>query len=262
MARFCAMFSGSSGNCTYVSDGVSALLIDAGVSTRAICNALKSIGSDIGKVAGIFITHEHSDHIKGLKTLLSKHKIPVYANTGTINGILDSLDVSDDNFVELKSGSSVAVGNISVTSFSTSHDSRESVGYRIHTSDGKSIAVATDLGYISDTVMMGITGCDAVMIESNHDKGMLQNGRYPYFLKRRIMSKTGHLSNEECAKILPELCRSGSRHFILAHLSRDNNVPELALQTAVTEMKLSGIPCDDYDIEVAPRSGPEHVITI
>ncbi|HEX2938653.1 MAG TPA: MBL fold metallo-hydrolase, partial [Ruminiclostridium sp.] len=124
------------------------------------------------------------------------------------------------------------------------------------------IAVATDLGYVSDTVMNGITGCDAVMIESNHDTGMLQNGRYPYYLKRRIMSKTGHLSNEDCSNVLPKLCSYGTRHFVLGHLSRDNNIPELALETAVSSMKISGIPQSEYEIEVAPRSGPEHVLTI
>lgn len=256
------MFSGSSGNCVYISACGAAILVDAGVSTRSIVRALDSIGSSINKIAGILITHEHSDHIKGLKTLLSKYKIPVYANAGTLSGILASMEVDSNNFIELKSGGSTIIADMAVSSFTTSHDSRESVGYRIHTPDGKQIAVATDLGYVSDTVMNGITGCDAVMIESNHDTGMLQNGRYPYYLKRRIMSKTGHLSNEDCSNVLPKLCSYGTRHFVLGHLSRDNNIPELALETAVSSMKISGIPQSEYEIEVAPRSGPEHVLTI
>jgi phosphoribosyl 1,2-cyclic phosphodiesterase len=262
MAKFCAMFSGSSGNCAYVEAGGSSLLIDAGVSARSICKALESIGSEIGNVAAILVTHEHSDHIKGLKALLSKYKIPVYANSGTIEGILQSIDVGSEFLNELKTGGSVEIAGMCVSSFCTSHDSRESVGYRIHTPDGKRISVATDLGYISDTVMTGISDCDIVMIESNHDVGMLQNGRYPYYLKRRILSKTGHLSNEDCSTVLPKLCSSGARHFVLAHLSRDNNFPELALETAVSAMKISGIPSGDYEIEVAPRSGPEHVLTL
>lgn len=262
MAKFCAMFSGSSGNCAFISSGGTSVLVDAGVSARSICNALEAIGSNINEIAGILITHEHSDHIRGLKTLLKRHKIPVYANSATIGGILESMEVDDDNFVELKSGSSIEIAGIGVSSFSTSHDSRESVGYRIHTPDGKQIGIATDLGYVSDSVISGITGCDAIMIESNHDVGMLQNGRYPYYLKRRIMSKTGHLSNEDCSKILPHLCRSGARRFVLAHLSRDNNLPELALETAVSAMKLCGIDRENYKIEVAPRNGPECVISV
>lgn len=262
MAKFCAMFSGSSGNCTYVSSGEASLLVDAGVSARSICNALVSIGSDINKIAAIFVTHEHSDHIKGLKTLISKYGIPIYANAGTINGILECTKVEDTCFHELKTGDSIEIAGMNVSSFCTSHDSRESVGFRIHTQDGKRIAIATDLGFVSDTVMCNLSECDVVMIESNHDIGMLQNGRYPYFLKRRILSKTGHLSNEDCACILPKLCRSGAKNFVLAHLSSDNNVPELALETAVSAMKMSGIPSGDYKIEVAPRSGPQHVLTV
>lgn len=262
MAKFCAMFSGSSGNCVYVESQDCAILVDAGVSTRSICKALEFIGSNIEKVAAIFITHEHSDHIKGLKTMLSKYKIPVFANEGTIQGILESIPVDNDCFTLLKTGENVEIAGMDISSFCTSHDSRESVGYRIHTPDDRRIAIATDLGFVSDTVMAGISNCDVVMIESNHDVGMLQNGKYPYFLKRRIMSNTGHLSNDDCSKILPQLCSDGTRHFVLAHLSRDNNFPELALQTAVSAMKTSGISEDDYEIEVAPRSGPEHVLII
>jgi phosphoribosyl 1,2-cyclic phosphodiesterase len=262
MAKFCAMFSGSSGNCTFVSSGGSSLLIDAGVSARAICTALESIGSNIKEINAIFITHEHIDHIRGLKTLLSKYSIPVFANLGTINGILESLPLKSECFNVLKTGDCVDINGLKVSSFGTSHDSQESVGFRIHTYDGARIAVATDLGFVSDTVMGCLSDCNIVMIESNHDVGMLQNGKYPYYLKRRIMSKTGHLSNEECAGVLPELCRSGSKHFVLAHLSHDNNFPELALETALTSMKMSGIASEDYQIEVAPRSGPENVLTV
>lgn len=262
MAKFCAMFSGSSGNCTYISSDNSSLLIDAGVSARNICNALKAIGSDIDRINAIFITHEHSDHIKGLKTLLKKHQIPVFANEGTISGMLESMDLDNSNLNIIKTGESIDIADINVSSFCTSHDSRESVGYRMHIKDGVQIAVATDLGFISDTVKNSLSECDVVMLESNHDIGMLQNGRYPYFLKHRIMSKTGHLSNNDCACILPELCRLGTKHFVLAHLSHDNNFPELALETAMSAMKTAGIAQDEFDIEIAPRSGPEHVLTV
>lgn len=262
MAKFCAMFSGSSGNCTYISSGNSSLLIDAGVSARNICSALKTIGSDIESIDAIFITHEHSDHIKGLKTLLKNYQIPVFASEGTISGILESVDLERSRLNVIRTGENISVADINVSSFGTSHDSRESVGYRINMQNNVQIAVATDLGFISDTVKDSLSECDIVMLESNHDIGMLQNGRYPYYLKRRIMSKTGHLSNNDCACALPELCRSGTKHFVLAHLSRDNNFPELALETAKTAMKMAGIEQDKFDIEVAPRSGPEHVLNV
>jgi phosphoribosyl 1,2-cyclic phosphodiesterase len=254
MATFCSLYSGSSGNCSFVESGGSAILIDAGVSTRSIVKALDSIGSDIKKIAAVFITHEHSDHIKGLITLTSKYKIPVYANGGTIDGILMSLKtLNPDCLFEMKTGESITAGGMKVTSFKTSHDSNESVGYRIHTSDDRQVAVATDLGYVSDEVDSGIRGCKLVLIESNHDVGMLQNGDYPYFLKRRILSKRGHLSNDDCAAILPSLVESGAEHFILAHLSRDNNLPELAAATAISELLTRGIEDGNYELEAAPR---------
>lgn len=262
MARFCALFSSSSGNCTYVENDNSAVLIDAGVSTRSICTALDSIGSSISKIKAVFVTHEHSDHIKGLKTMLSKYSIPVYANEGTINGILSTMPVDDKNFLELETGGSVTLNDLQISSFETSHDSRESCGYIINTPDGHKIAIATDLGFVSDTVLDSISGSDIIMLESNHDVGMLSNGRYPYYLKRRILSDTGHLSNEACSQVLPGLCREGTHRFVLAHLSKDNNYPALALETAVSAMKIAKIPTEEYHIEVAPRSGPEHVFTI
>jgi phosphoribosyl 1,2-cyclic phosphodiesterase len=262
MAKFCAMFSGSSGNCAVLSSGGVSVLIDAGVSATAIRKALDGIGSGIGEIAAILVTHEHSDHIRGLKTLLSKYKIPVYASAGTIAGILESVQVGDEHFRELAPGASTEIAGMSVSAFATSHDAKQSVGFRIHTPDGKRVAIATDLGYISDAVMAGIADCDVVMIESNHDVGMLQNGRYPYYLKRRILSKTGHLSNTDCAAVLPRLCTAGTKNFVLAHLSHDNNLPELALETAVAEMKLSGIDREYYHVEVAPRSGPEHILSV
>ncbi len=262
MTDFCALFSGSSGNCTYISCGGTALLVDAGVSTRSICRALESIGSAIGNVAAVLVTHEHSDHIRGLQTMTSKYHIPVYANAGTIEGIRGSLALDAGCFTLLPTGASAEIGGMRVSSFATSHDSRESVGYRIDTPDGRRVAVATDLGYVSNGVLGSLSGCDVAMLESNHDVGMLQNGRYPYPLKRRILSNTGHLSNAACADTLPALYRAGTRRFVLAHLSRDNNLPELALATAVSAMKLSGAPAGDYHIEVAPRSGPEHLLRL
>lgn len=260
MPRFCALFSSSSGNSTYIESDNSAILIDAGVSNRSICTALNEIGSSIEKVKAVFVTHEHSDHIKGLKTMLSKYDIKVYATKGTIKGIGTSLSIDTSSFSEMDLGTVVQVDDISVKSFKTSHDSNESCGY-IANLGNKKFSVVTDLGFINQDILTSIEGSDLIMIESNHDVGMLQNGRYPYFLKRRILSDKGHLSNESCAGVLPMLSQKGTHKFVLAHLSKDNNLPELALQTAVSSMKLSGISDNDYEICVAPRSGPKEVFT-
>ena len=255
MAVFCSLFSGSSGNCSYVENDGNALLIDAGVSARSISTALSQVGSSIGNIKGVFVTHEHIDHIRGLATLISKYKIPVYANQGTIRGILSALKNIDSDYInELATGETIECAGMCVSSFKTSHDSNESVGYRVQTADGKSAAVATDLGYVSETVMENITTCNVVMLESNHDVRMLQCGRYPYFLKRRILSDEGHLSNDDCASVLPVLVRNGAKHIYLAHLSEDNNFPELAVQTSVSALEACGLKRgSDYEIEAAPR---------
>ncbi|MDR3552526.1 MAG: MBL fold metallo-hydrolase [Clostridia bacterium] len=255
MAFFCSLFSGSSGNCALVGCGGAAVLIDAGASARAINNALTGLDMGIGDIAAVLVTHEHSDHIKGLPTLISRYKLPVYANAGTIRGILGAFGAIDPQYItELETGGSIELAGMSIRSFKTSHDSLESVGYTIATGDGRRIAVATDLGYVTEEVMRSLTGCAVVMLESNHDIGMLKNGSYPYFLKRRILSDRGHLSNDGCAQVLPKLVESGTKHIILAHLSHDNNLPELAEQTAVSALKTAGHDRGgDYELEAAPR---------
>ena len=260
MATFCSLSSGSSGNCIYIENGGTSILIDAGISLRAISKALAGIGADIRNVRAVFVTHEHSDHIRGLPVLTSRYDIPIYASPGTVAGIITETDISPERLRELTTGCCEEVGGLCVSSFGTSHDSRESVGYRIHTSGGYDLAVATDLGYVDESVMDGLYACRLVMLESNHDVGMLRNGRYPYFLKRRILSDRGHLSNDECAAVLPELVRGGAEHFVLAHLSRDNNIPELAVETSVSQLTVSHFRRDsDYTIEAAPRSQPGRV---
>lgn len=260
MAIFCSLFSGSSGNSVYMESGGDGILIDAGVSLRSIRTALADIGADIGRVRAVFVTHEHSDHVRGLPVLAAHYDIPVYASPGTVEGIAAETKLPAERLTSLTTGCCVEVGDaLCVSSFPTSHDSRESVGFRIH-AEGMDIAVATDLGFVDEPAWLGIRACRLVMLESNHDVGMLSNGRYPYFLKRRILSPTGHLSNDACAAVLPELAQGGTEHFVLAHLSRDNNFPELAVETSVSQMKLHHLAAErDYTIEAAPRSGPGRV---
>lgn len=255
MPFFCSLFSGSSGNCTLIGCGGAAVLIDAGASARAINNALHELDMELSDIKAIFITHEHSDHIRGLPTLIRRYQIPVYANAGTIEGILNTYHQIDTDYIaELETGGAIDIDCISVHSFKTSHDSLESVGYTVE-SEHSRIAVATDLGYVSDEVLQNLKGCGLIMLESNHDVGMLKNGRYPYFLKKRILSDRGHLSNESCAEVLPELIKSGTGRFVLAHLSEENNLPELAEETSVSALSMAGYSRgNDYELEAAPRS--------
>lgn len=254
MAFFCSLFSGSSGNCTLVGCGGAAVLIDAGASARAIGNALRGLDMELSDIAAIFVTHEHTDHIRGLVTLVSRYHIPVYANPGTRYGILNTYErLGPDDVTEIETGGEIAVGQLKVRSFKTSHDSLESVGYTVGSDSGR-IAVATDLGFVSPGVMESLRGCSLVMLESNHDVGMLRGGNYPAFLKRRILSKCGHLSNDSCAEVLPELVQNGAKHIVLAHLSQDNNLPELAVDTSVSALSAAGFRRgDDYELEAAPR---------
>ncbi|MBQ2676542.1 MAG: MBL fold metallo-hydrolase [Clostridia bacterium] len=253
MARFCPLFSGSSGNSTYIGTGDGGILIDAGVSAAKIKKALGERDIDLSHIQGIFVTHEHIDHISGIKVLASKNNIPVYLTEGTLQGIKERgmyYDTVDYRIL----GDETVAADMKITHFATSHDCIDSCGYVVQVGDRK-IAVCTDLGVVTDEVKNAISGCDLVMLESNHDIMMLQNGKYDYALKRRVMSDVGHLSNNACSGELVRLLNSGSTQFVLAHLSRDNNTPDLAFETAKSTLFLAGAQESvDYLLTVAPPS--------
>lgn len=257
MAKFCSLFSSSSGNCTYVGSSHGGILIDVGVSAKRVECALADIGVDPCTIEGIFITHEHSDHVKGIKVFAARHGIKVWASAGTLAGMeeQDALSPKIQTMVIPDSGTEAA--GIYIRPFRTPHDSRESTGYSMVTPDGKRIAIATDIGKMTDTVMDAIHGSDLVLLESNHDVGMLQNGPYPFFLKQRILSDHGHLSNENCAKTAVKLAESGTTRFVLGHLSKENNIPSLAFETTRSAMTLTGATEGvDYLLSVAGDNNP------
>lgn len=260
MPKICPLFSSSSGNCIYIADGENAILIDAGVSAKRIKSALSDRGLDIKSVKAVFITHSHNDHIAGLTVLLKHHKIPLYASEKTFSELIkhNRFPAGSDISIE----NSVRVENMEITRFSTSHDAPGSCGYTVKFADGQRLAVCTDLGYVSEEVRSSIMGCRTVYIESNHDISMLSNGPYPIELKMRISSDKGHISNSACAKELPELVRQGAVRFILAHLSEQNNRPEIAKAASVGALLSEGfIENEDYIITVAAPDG-NPVITI
>ncbi len=230
--RLATLYSGSGGNCVFLSAGTTRILIDAGKSAKALCSALAEIGSDISEIQAIFITHEHCDHVSALETLCKKHRIPIHITEGSAK----KFDRCPDspvhcNIVRHSTVFCETVGDVTVTSFRTPHDSNMSVGYRIEFTDedGKhTLGVATDIGHVSESVRQGLTGCEAVVLEANHDTDMLDDGPYPYHLKVRIRSQKGHLSNRDSADLASYLAGTGTRAFLLAHLSAENNLPELA----------------------------------
>lgn len=257
MVRFCSLYSGSSGNCAYAAHEGGGVLIDAGVSLRSIGKGLRSVGADLPQVRAVFLTHEHSDHIRALPMVFKKLSVPVYATPGTIRGVCAALPaLAPEQFTVLETGCTAEAAGMAVTSFATSHDSLESVGYRISPPDGGDIAVATDLGFVDEGVLRGLQGCEVVMLESNHDIELLRNGSYPAYLKRRILSASGHLSNRDCAAVLPALAASGTRHVVLAHLSSENNAPALAVEAAQRALQEA---CASVSVEAAPRCEPGRV---
>lgn len=254
MARLCPLFSGSSGNSYYIGNENEGILVDAGRSAKQLENALKNNGLDIASVKAIFVTHEHIDHIKGLRVLASRHNIKVYATEGTFSALEDMGELNGKFSYEVISQNGNEAAGMSIKSFPTSHDCRESCGYVISTADNRSIAIATDLGYVSDEVRSAVSGCDTVVIESNHDVNMLKNGPYPYLLKRRVLSDSGHLSNESCSDELEKFVENGTTRIVLAHISVQNNFPDLAYLTSKEALAQAGmIEKKDFILTVAPK---------
>ena len=213
---------------------------------------LKALGLAVSDCDGILVTHEHSDHVKGLSTFLKKNTLPVYGAAATLD-FLDSNGIvpASCELHELE-GREEDVGAFGVQSFPTSHDV-PCVGYRIHTPDGKTMTIATDLGMLTPPVHEALSGCDLVALESNYDLHMLRSGPYPYYLRSRIESARGHLSNDECSAKLLELIQEGCKRFALCHLSQENNTPALALQTVFNTLGAAGVVPDKDCIVQAQR---------
>ncbi len=247
------LFSGSSGNSTYVEFSKGrGFLVDAGKSAKQIEKHLKICGVEPQSVESIFVTHEHLDHVSGLKVFASRYNIKVYGSRGTVEALKAKGIVGNFDFEVIDK--EVDTGYIGVNTFKISHDCSEGTGYVFSNSVGEKFAVCTDLGYVSDEVKLAISGCEVLMLESNHDVKMVENGPYPYYLKKRILSNRGHLSNETCAQLLPYLVNKGTKKILLSHLSSNNNIPELAIQTSICELGKHEIRNNrDVFLDVAPK---------
>ena len=255
MPKLCPLFSGSSGNSYYFESGGRGVLIDCGRNAKQLENALKEHEIDISRIEVVFITHEHGDHINALRVFAGRHKLKVYASYGTMAALEEKGVLSGKFEVEPITLDGVELDHMDVIPFRISHDCAEGFGYVIETQDGRKTGIATDTGIITPTIREALTGCDTVVLESNHDTGMLQCGAYPYVLKRRIMSEIGHLSNEACAETAVDLVKNGTTRLMLAHLSKENNIPELAMQATLCELESMGmIREQDFLLSVLPET--------
>ena len=239
MAKACQLFSGSKGNSIYIASTCGKFLVDAGVSAKRLDEKLRSIGVEPDELDGIFITHEHTDHISGLRVFSAKHKLPVYAHKNVAEKI-KSGGLIKDGVALYEITENMEIGGAEIVPFINSHDSVACVGYRFNLND-RSIAVCTDTGYVTEDAKAKLKGTDLVYLESNHEVTMLQNGIYPYQLKQRILSKKGHLSNFACGEFAKELVQDGTTRIVLAHLSKENNNPDVARQTTLCALSEAGL---------------------
>lgn len=263
MLTVTTLASGSSGNCLLVSGGNTHILIDAGISCRRITTALNQLHIDPTALSAVLVTHEHSDHVCGLATMVKRLPVPIYASAGTAYCLTHHAGLPEERVLPFRAGDSFTIGALHCTSFSTPHDAADSVGYTVEL-DGCKLALATDLGHVTDTVRHAVLGCQTVILESNHDIDWLQSGPYPYPLKQRILGDRGHLCNEAGAELALQAAKAGAKTILLAHLSSENNTPARAFDVTARHLSANGIdPQRDVLLSVAPRSqtGPTYTVT-
>ncbi|MCM1569267.1 MAG: MBL fold metallo-hydrolase [Roseburia sp.] len=264
--RLCSIASGSSGNCIYVGSDATHLLVDAGISGKRTESGLKSLGLSGKELDGILITHEHMDHISGLGVLARKYEIPVYATEGTIQAIkkCGAIGRIDEGlFRRVQEDVKLTIKDLVINPMRISHDAAQPVAYRIAYGN-KKVGICTDLGVYNDYTVECLKGMDALLLEANHDVNMLQAGPYPYYLKQRILGDKGHLSNENSGRLLSRLLHDGLQAIVLGHLSKENNLPELAYEAVRMEITMGNNPyqANDFCVMVAKRDEPSRVISI
>lgn len=264
--RIRAIASGSSGNCVYIGNDATHILVDAGISGKRTEQGLNSLGLTLKDIDAIVVTHEHIDHIGGLGVLSRKYGIPIYATKGTLAGIrsMKQIGAVDETlFNPISRDGHFRIKDMDLYTTAISHDAMEPCAYRFE-SDGKKAAIITDLGIYDDAIVDFLDHLDALYVESNHDIRMLQVGPYPYQLKMRILGQKGHLCNEDCGRLISRVLHDGVSDIMLGHLSHENNYPQLAYETVRLEINNSDTKYgpDDFRIRIAKRSEISDLITI
>ncbi len=248
--------SGSGGNSLLVSGRGTHILIDAGISCRRITAALAQLGVDPMQLSAVLITHEHSDHICGLATMVKKLPFHIYASPGTARQLAYRIAIPPQRLHAVEPESTFTVGSLTCRAFPTSHDCAQSTGYTVEL-DGQRMALATDLGHVTAPVLKAVLGCQVVVLESNHDVDWLRSGPYPVHLQQRILGDRGHLCNEAGAELAVQAVQAGAHTVILAHLSQENNTPARALEVTRRRLLAAGVDPDrDVCVTVAPRTEP------
>lgn len=258
MFKCCSLYSGSSGNSFFIETENTNILIDIGVSGKKIIDALNLINKNINDIDAILITHEHIDHTKGVSIISSKYNIPVFATKKTWN-FLDKDKINNANIKVFEIETEFKIKDLSIYPFSTPHDAVDPCGFKISKAE-KTMCIATDLGYISSDIYNHFSESSMLMLESNYDPDILKISSYPYILKQRIEGNSGHLSNIAAGEVLSKLAKNNLKDALLIHLSKENNLPELALTTINEELSKNNI--NNINIDVAPRYGPSKFFNV
>lgn len=262
MLNFCSLYSGSSGNSLFVETPNTKVLIDAGESAKKIESALDSLDVDSHEIDAILVTHEHSDHVKGLGTLAKKFNIPVYANKETWEAMPEVFNkVEPKNQNCFNPNEKFDIGDLKVLPFQIPHDAANPCGFNLFYENQK-ISIATDLGHMDNRIIKYLEESSFILLESNYDPNILKCSKYPYLLKQRIAGPNGHLSNEMAGKTISYLLKSGLRKVMLGHLSKENNFPELAYQTVIDELCSCNFNENQFSMSVANRSAPTAMVNI
>ena len=261
MLKFSSLYSGSSGNSLFVETENTKILIDCGVSSKKVEEALHSMHIEPTEIDGILVTHEHSDHVKGLGTFSKKFDVPIYANQETIDNMEAQIaKISKKNVKQFTVSDKFGIGDLEINPFSISHDAANPCGFNIF-KDNKKISIATDIGQMDTKTIRNLEDSIFVLIEANYDPNILKYSPYPYQLKRRIASSKGHLPNEQAGKTISYLMKSGLQEAMLGHLSKENNFPELAYKTVAEELMLSNQAENPITLSVASRTEPSKILT-
>jgi len=247
MLKGCSIASGSKGNCLYVGSAQANILVDAGVDLKRIEKSLIVLGANAKKLDGVLISHTHSDHVAGLAALCNKYGMPVYCHQNIAAQVYKLIEKTSSKIIEFDNP--FYVQDIAVNPFPVQHDV-PCVGYSF-VSHTKQLSIATDMGKYTPIVIESIEGSDLIFVESNYDIDMLRNGSYPAFLKNRVASDFGHLSNDDCGDLIAKLSQKGTRQFVLSHLSQNNNYPELAYSIVNSRLLACGIDEEEVKVDIA-----------